>query len=308
MSRYGQSDMSLEAVARKARRIIQRTVVNEGVPGKLGAVDGTLYFTDKNGVTHRDQVWVRMSTEATQTEIVAYCTAVNPLLHLPVRVADRERGPEVIGVDRGLSGSFTGGRMTDVPRHWWTHLWLGPDPAFLDSRSFMGLGVRPSDPPALTVDIKAGFYRWEGELKAFPDTTSSSLSAYLPAGSAVNHFVILCLDRPNNALVVVDGNDKLASEGAINQSDITAVNVVSSYFPLAAIRLRAGQSEIRLPDIIHDVRPWGGDTMPGESSASGGWTVDYDAIIPGSKDAFIPGTVSVQSGSTLTVDGDLYIV
>lgn len=44
------------------------------------------------------------------------------------------------------------------------------------------------------------------------------------------------------------------------------------------------------------------------TSSAGGWTVDYSATIPASKDAFIPGTVTVTSAGTLTVDGELYIV
>lgn len=283
--------MSLESIARKARQAIIKTMLSEGIPGKLGNGSGTLYFTDKNGVTHRDQVWVRVSVEGTQTEIVAYCTAVNPALNLPVRVANRSRGPEVIAVDRMLSGSFTDGRMTEVPRHWWTHLWLGPDPAFLDSRSFMGLGVRPSDPPALTVDVKAGFYRYGGSLKNFPDTTSGSLSSYVPS-TGRRHFVIICLDRENNALEIVDGTTKLIAAGNITRSEVAAVSVGDAYYPLAAVRLDNGQTEVRLPDIIYDMRLWAGElgVEAGGASASAIMT-DADAGIMVDAD----GNVMIES-------------
>lgn len=248
-----------EDLLRLAKRAIRKTIIYEGFPGKIGKSDGTVYYTDSAGNFHRNRVWVRVSIEGKQTEIVARCVAVNPRLHLHVRVANREGVPTVIGLDRTYSGESTGGANSGVERHWFTHLWTGTDPAFLDPRSFMGFGVRPSNPPALTVDIKGGFYRWNGTLKQLADQTSSSLSSYRPSGSAARHFVIVCLDRPNNSIVIVDGNDKLIAAGPINRDDIDDVSISSDYWPLAAVRLVNGQTEIRLPDITHDVRLWAGD-------------------------------------------------
>jgi hypothetical protein len=298
----------MSELKRLAQQFVLKTVLHEGTPGKLGNSAGTLYYTDPQGTLHRDQVWVRVAAEGGMAEVVAYCTAVNPQLHLPVRVAKRDGRLTVIGVDRGLAAQFGGGRLPDLPRHWWTHLWLGPDPAFLDSRSFMGMGVRPSNPPALTVDVDGGFYRYNGALYYLADQTSTSLSAYVPSASGVRHFVILCLNRAAAALAIVDGADKLVVAGDITGADVAGVSIPAAYYPLAAIRLNFGATAIRLPDIIFDVRPWGGDTSLGSSTASGGWVVDYNAIIPENRDAFIPGIVSVLDGYTLTVEGELFIV
>ena len=50
---------------------------------------------------------------------------------------------------------------------------------------FQPLGVRPSDTPALTVYVEGGWYRFEGNWKAFEGADSGSLSGYLPDAGVV---------------------------------------------------------------------------------------------------------------------------
>jgi hypothetical protein len=296
-----------------ARRAILAAVHNEGVPGLLGKADGTLSYVDPQGTRHADRAWARIGHGDAQQEIVVRLAGVAKWPNMPVMIADRNGTPTAIRADTERASPFVGERVVDVAAHSWMHGRLAPDPHYVEGLLFLPFLVRPTDPASMAVRVEAGWYRAAGTLRSFAGATSASMAAYVPGISYSQHFVIIAHDQTANAVVVVDGTSKFAAGGAspFTAADVEAVAVPPGYLPLAAVRFYSGQTTIQPQDIIFDLRPWGSLGGAGGSSGSGaggGWVVDYNAIIPADRWAFIPGGVAVLDGTTLTVDGELYAI
>lgn len=330
---------------RAIRRGILAAVQAEGTPGRLGRRDGQLSFTDATGTTYRDRVWVTLDGAKGEAEIVAINHVVPRSYNLPVRVTVRDGVHTIIGIDGPYTAQYSGGRPVATAEHAWMHSRPGPDPLYVGGLQVLPLMATPTSPPSMAVTVTRAQYRYGGELKLWDTGDSADLSAYIPAAN-VQHFVIICLDRANNALVIVDGTDSSGSSDALHQpgtynqpftaAEVAAISIDDAYYPICAVRFYYGMTRILAPDIIFDCRLWAGEvggavdagditsgtatdgqvlTADGAGGAAwedagtaGGWTVDYNALIPANKDAFIPGPVTVEDGATLTVSGELYIV
>lgn len=240
-----------------------------GKPATLGKIDGTLYYSS----TRRDMVWARIGESASNQEAVVRCTTVTPQLDMPVRVDNINGVLSVVSVDDKRYLEFSGNRPGgSVGAHAWLHGRLGPDPLYMTGLQFLPLLVVPTNPADLTVTVKQGAFRWDGTYKIFEEAASGSLSSYVPASSAVKHFVIICLDRANNTLAIVDGADLSTSTDAlfgsitVTPSDVTAISIADAYLPLAAVLLYNGQTEITVADIVMGLRTWGGEDYFGATS------------------------------------------
>ena len=263
--------MSLEQAFKSA---VARVTDERGKPAVLGKSDGTLYWTDPSGMTHRTRVWARIGEQNSNQAVVVDCLKASPQVDLPVRVDYVNGVLTVIGVDDRRAIEFGGGRPgTPVGAHAWLHSRLGPDPLFLSGLQYLPLLVTPTNPADLTVTVQGGAYMLDdGSLQFLETAVSGSLSSYVP-GSGY-HFVIVCLDRPNDAIVIVDGadvsnsSDALFGKATVSKADIEAVSISTDYWPLAVVLLYAGQTQITARDITHDLRPGnsgGGSGSPGGS-------------------------------------------
>ncbi len=247
-------------IERVIRQGILSVVRNEGVPAKLGRADGTIRFTDDAGTTHRIYKWVRYQRGVEMVEAVAYdSVGVPEHPDYPVRIAHRDGNIMIISKDGRAADTFSGGRNT-LPNH--SHDRFSYNPHYTTGPSFLPLMAIPSSPPALTVEVQSGWYRYRGDLKHFDKADSSDLSGYRPA-AGLNHFIVLCLNRDTNALAIVDGNDAAQAVGAVpfTANDVDDVTIPATHMPLAAIRLYNGQTEILPPDIFMDLRLWGGEVV-----------------------------------------------
>jgi hypothetical protein len=254
--------MSLERAARKA---ILNTIINEGRTGLLGKADGTVVFTDASGTEHRNLVWVRIITDAGVTLVVAENSGVALQPNLPVRVADRNGVATVIGIDIKKANIFTGGLLSDVPEHAWTHGRFGPDPLYITGPSFLPLMAHPTNPLDMTVTVEEAFYRWEHSINVWETAASSDMTSYIPSTPGIQHFVVLSLDRTSNTLTITDGIDKgnpLFSTVPFVVSEILTVlqTLTIDHYPIAAIRFYNGQTNINATDIFKDLRLWGGES------------------------------------------------
>lgn len=256
----------MSELERLFNRAVLKSVLNEGMPAYLGKVDGTLSYVDDNGTHHADRVWARIGPDDTPVETVVRCTGVPQVLNMPVIVADREGVLTVIRTDTSRALEWSGGQLIDVAPHNWTHGRYGPDPLYITGLAFLPLAAYPSSPPDLTVTVERCFYRYQGTHKVFERTTSASFAAYRPASTDVTHYVILALDRASNALTMIDGDDVSGGNRALpNASTVLATSgILLRHFPICAIRLYNGQTQIMPRDIFMDLRLWAG-----ESNASG---------------------------------------
>ena len=275
---------------------VRKAVHNEGRPALLGKADETtLYYTGANGTEYKDRVWVRYLdvTDEIIGEVVVNNGGVPPQIGLPVLVVERRGAPFAIPDQYGILANYfsgaSGGGGSTVGAH--THQRLGLYPDYVEGLRLRPLLVRSSDPPALTVYVEPGWYRYRGTWDVWEGGDTASLSSYVPAAGTV-HWLTVCLDRENNQLAIVDGGDLSASGDSIYDqiapdvaySDIEGITIPDAYYPLAVVELENGQTTIGPRSITHDLRLWGQE-VPVEFDIDGLTTVtsvdesaDYLAI------------------------------
>lgn len=300
--------MSLEQAFKSA---VARVTDERGKPAILGKSDGTLYWVDPSGMTHRTRVWARIGEQNSNQAVVVDCLNASPQIDLPVRVDYKNGVLTVIGVDDRRAVEFGGGRPPGTGgAHAWLHSRLGPDPIYIEGLQYLPLGVVPSSPPDLTVTVHSGaYYDLAGDLQVFDTAVSGSTSAYVPGSGS--HFVIVCLDRSDGSIVIVDGDDvtgggdALFPEASVTAAEIEAVTIDPDYWPLGVVLLGAGQTEIRAKDIVRDLRPvsssGGGETPSGSDTQvqfNDGGAFGGDAGLTYNKTT---GTLTVAGG--LVVNG-----
>lgn len=259
----------MSEIRRLLHQAARQAVATEGEPGTLGLADGTLYYTDALAAVHYDRVWVTMSDSS---EVVAVCTAVPHQWGLPVYVGARSGVPTVLRTDWAQAQRFTGGRPVGAGQHAWLHNRLGPDALFLGGLQVPIL-VQPTSPVSMAVHVPDIYYVYDGTRKHFAAADSASLSAYVPSSVVVQHFAVLCLDRENNALAVVDGDDSAPGSAyspdtrafvPFDAADVAGVTIPAAYWPLVAIRFYNGQTAVQVPDIWLDAQPRGGEHLGGD--------------------------------------------
>lgn len=131
-----------------------------GKPAILGKIDGTLYWSS----SRRDMVWARIGENASFQEMVVHCTKVTPQYDMPVRVDLVNGIMSVVAVDEKRYLEFSGNRPGgNVGAHAWLHGRLGPDPLYITGLQYLPLLTVPSNPIGMTVTVKQGAYRWEGD-------------------------------------------------------------------------------------------------------------------------------------------------
>jgi len=94
--------------------------------------------------------------------------------------------------------------------------------------------------------------------------------------------------------IITDLKDALHRVGALEASEYIAKagKLLSGDAPAGYVLLADGA----------------GGSEWGEGGFGGGWLVDYAAIIPTGRDAFIPGVVRVVAGGVVNVEGELYVL
>lgn len=270
--------MSMSELARLARGAILKSVHDEGVAGLIGKGDDeTTYYTDPQGTTYKDHVWVRIGNPSSTTTVVARNTRVPAEYDMPVIVAERHGGMEVIRADYARAAERTGHQVAEVGPHAHTHSRFGSDPLYIEGMQVIPLMTRPQNPADMTVYVSPGFYRHLGTEKVWEGGNTNDLSSYIPSthsnSAFVNHyFIIICLDRSNNEIVVVDGSSKTTTNYRVpfDAADCAAIDIDDDYHSLSAIHLHQNHTAIVTRDIFMDMRFWGGerigpDQIPGHN-------------------------------------------
>lgn len=256
------------------RQAVTKTNDTRGMPATLGRLDGTVLFTDESGVTHFDRHYVLIGQGRDKFENVAFNRRVAPNWGTQVKVDMVDGRLTVLGEDEGAASAFAGGVTGGTMVSHWTplHARLGSDPGYIEGLSFLPLQAHPTSPPSLAVTVEQGSYEYGGAYKIFEKADSASLSGYVPGSGS--HFVIVCLDRENNTIAIVDGADidgnALFDEYTLSVDDVLAVTIPEAYRPLAAIVLKASTTQILAINFVMDLRPWGGAS----SNAGAGFDVD----------------------------------
>lgn len=148
-----------------------------------------------------------------------------------------------------------------VPNHGWTHRGVnGLDPLWLNIQQVIEGQVRPANPNSLSVVVKAlPYVNYAGE--------TLDLTSYLPSSGyeciaviALNYVTRLIQVTTGGTQVMAGGGFPWQGPGAVTYtaSDVEAVTVDHNDVRLAAVRLYAGQTQIKWSDIFLDLREFAG--------------------------------------------------
>lgn len=244
--------------------------VNEGVPAIVGRRDGVTTYVDPAGTTQPHKCWVQLGEDKVETVVTN--TKVPHVPGAPVRVADRHGVPTVISEDSTQANVWAAnGSNINTPTH--RHDRKSSNPDYIESLRFLPLLVWPSTPLAMTVTVNPGTYWWQGTPRYFDGGTSGSLSSYIPASGNLRHFVIVAIDRSDGTIAIIDGSDAGNPLIAVNvtMEEVAAIAIADKYLPLAVVQFYAGQTTVRLTDIVFDLRPFNGNAdvfqLAGEDSS-----------------------------------------
>lgn len=246
---------------------IYKTVDFRGRPATVGRQDGTAKVTAENGTVYKDRIWITYTDTGTKlSEAIVRRVKVPFLPGMPVLIKDIKGIPTAY-IDEGPVMDVYSNNGNSIPVESHQHYLEGPNPEYVEGLRFMPVGVHPSEPPALTVYVEPGFYRYEGVIDAWTGGDSGSLATYVPVvDDARIHFVIIALDRSDNSIDIIDGDDVLAVvdpyftiPAFVDYDDILAIDIDAKYMPLAVVELTYGQTAVKVKHITYDHRLWGGE-------------------------------------------------
>lgn len=247
---------------------VYNTVDYRGRPATVGNQAGVVYASDESGNEYQDRIWVTYSDTGTKlSEAIVNRGGVPPVPQMPVVIQNKKGIPTaVLDLASLVMGEYSN-NGTSYPTESHSHYLEGPNPDYVEGLRFMPIGVHPSSPPALTCYVEPGFYSYDGVVKAWEGGTTGSLSAYVPVvDDGRIHFVIIALDRSDNTVDIIDGDDVLADDNpyfpslaVVTYTDVLAISFAGKYWPLAVVELKYGQTEIKVKHITFDHRLWGGE-------------------------------------------------
>lgn len=135
------------------------------------------------------------------------------------------------------------------------------------------------------------------------------LTSDVTATAGMKAFVVGGIDLDTLTIVADTGVDRSLAFNPMPASDIEAVLATfDNVYPVFAVPLANGATTFTNTQIV-DIRTLGNGSGSGAGSSGGsGWTVDYNALVPAGRDFNIVGAVSVESGYTLTVEGELFVL
>lgn len=257
-------------IRKELANFIFRSTDYRGRPAKVGTADGKLFATSEGGTEYQDRIWATYTDDASKlTETVVNRGGVPPVPEMPIVIQDIRGTPTaVIDFHSLLMGTYSN-NGTSYPIQSHQHYLEGPNPDMVEGLRFLPGVVHPSSPLALTVYIEPVFYRYNGTMKAWGGGTSGSLSSYVPVvDDGRIHFVIIALDRSDNSVDIIDGDDVPAGgdiffpvNAVVTYADILAVSIDAKYMPLAVVEMQYGQTTIKVKHITHDHRLWGGEVI-----------------------------------------------
>lgn len=331
------ADQELVDLRRALDDYVRRAGLRNRIYGVLGREnsDGSVTVD----VSSRDGYgYVRLAESGYRTVAICRLEGVSPLPNLPVWMI--QEGSELVakGIDfaQAVQNFGQAAQMMGVPRH--AHV-VGSGLEYEHPAELLREGrVKPSS--GMVVRINPFGYWYDGGYKIYPGGTID-LTSYAPATSGNHAWVLVGIDPSDKSEVAVTGDEY--SYGTPLTRDLLEDISFAGYIPLFAVKVREDDTSLenlalyQYAGVIggsisgtgggHTIQDDGGalttrtgldfsgttlratdDATNDKTIVRVGWEVDYSALIPSGKDAFIAGTVWVESGGTLTVEGDLYIL
>jgi hypothetical protein len=300
MSSLIRRDLQLKRQRRDRRKADQP----ERYLAKIVRLSGNMKVPNRPGYVYVQQ----LPDDDAPPPVPMLCRKVQPRVNMRVWVEKNREGRwEVVDHWSGIADQpgYTG--YPYLPLHGRDHEWPDkaprPDAVSVYPRALTMLRAYPGEAGGLTVSVAPMRYIVNGAVVFFPGQLSYDISASQPA-AGLARYVGIYLDVATNAVGTVDGATTLDAPAIEPDMPVFPDGALTS----AAVRLDADAMAFFERDFL-DLRMVIGDsTVDSLAASSPGWIVNYNAVIPLGRDAFIPGTVSVLAGFTLTIDGELFIL
>jgi hypothetical protein len=262
---------------------------------------GNLEVPDRPGYVYTQQ----LPQDDAPPPVPTLCVGVQPREDLRVWVERNREGEwEVADFWRGIVWQPDYEAQAYLPLHHRDHEWPDrdphPDAVTVYPRALSMLRAYPGEAGLLTVSVSPLRYILDGIATRFEGEHNVDISGSQPA-AGLARYVGIYLDLATNAIGTTDG-DTTVDAGAVEPDEPAFPdNAITS----ALVRLDGSATTLTEADFL-DLRIIIGGASTGANAP--GWRVDYNAVIPLGRDAFVPGRVSIDAGYTLTVDGELYVL
>lgn len=195
-----------------------------------------------------------------------------------------------------------------VPLHWANHQYLGSDQGYVNWRQITPLGVFPTNPPTLSVQVYAGYIPRSGA-NVFVNSQVVNLVAHVPTTGIDARYVLISYDSTGTA-VVTDGTINSLGFNALTAADIPATP--AGNWRSCAIVLYTGQTaivenrnEIDFYDLRFPEETIAGSITPGQIGVG---SAQYQYIVTGAT-PFTPvwssGFLNITAAKTLAVQNSL---
>ncbi|RMG83128.1 MAG: hypothetical protein D6712_13525 [Chloroflexi bacterium] len=245
MSTENFRDIFSRALQRTSKLMRQRGLIGDGRGNVF--VDG-----------HPNRVYIRLQKNDRIELTSAWCYKVTPAYGLPVWVI-RNANDELVVDDFDLhqaTGYYDGTlRLNTSGLHAVQHYWGQNDPIYLQSIQVGGAQVLPATGLALRTDTYVqrtllGAYVVHG--------TTLDVSAYVPSALNQQRVIVVGIDIPSASYSIVAGDVQVIGGVSVYQNPFSADDaarlIPTTMHPLAAYRLRTGQTQLNVYDFIVDLR------------------------------------------------------
>lgn len=195
-----------------------------------------------------------------------------------------------------------------VPLHWANHQYLGSDQGYVNWRQITPLGVFPTNPPTLSVQVYAGYIPRAGT-NVFVNSQVVNLVAHVPTTGSDARYVLISYDSTGTA-VVTDGTINSLGFNALAETDIPATP--AGNWRSCAIVLYTGQTaivenrnEIDFYDLRFPEETTAGSITPSQISVG---SAQYQYIVTGATPftpAWSAGFLNITAAKTLAVQNSL---
>lgn len=237
--------------------------------------------------------------------IVGY-TAYQPNLLQVLDVAD-QRTDTQDPADNPIGPGGPG--YSPVLPHWVNHQYLGADSGLINWRQLSALGVFPTYPASLSVQIWPGTIPRPGTSGVNVAYQTIDLTSHVPVTVGAARYVLISYDS-TGAVVVTDGADNAGGFAALTNADIPATP--AGNWRSCAVVLFEGQTaivettaQIDFLDLRFPEETTAGTVSPGQIS---GATAQYQYIVTGATPftpAWSAGFLNIATGKTLQVNNTL---
>lgn len=291
---------------RRIKRDVHNAVADqiaEGIPAYIGsAINQADVHVPLGANDQPNWIYIHDIDHAKGTEGQALNSGEGAL-----READLVPGRPILVKSRGTKGFIVAGTNPAEDPDYIYGVTIREQPTVPLGQLDIGL-LQPTNPPSMYAVVGQGQYTLNGHQYIVPQQRTRLFEAADIAATEDQTIAHLVIIDPTTGELSYDASNEFAGALDLVQAFPSLPQPDSSTddgkFIVGWILFAYGATEIGTGAII----PGQEFLSKNTTNQAPGWRVDYNALVPAGKDFNIVGTVTVESGFTLTVEGELYVL